>query len=119
MNTELARPGSARRASTSACRIELSGNPIGMSMPTTCTSSSARTVSTSASIVGATTTRGRGAPGTRRAPTQPPGHPSTPSTGTVTSIGAIATADAVPGTAADAVGAGCVVRSPSSAPSTR
>ena len=88
-------------------------------MPTTCTSSSARTVSTSASIVGATTTRGRGAPGTSRAPTQPPGHPSTPSTGTVTSIGAIATADAGPVATPDAGVSGPADRSPSSAPSTR
>ena len=57
-------------------------------MPTTTIPSDSRTIDTSSAIVGATTTRGRGAPGSSTAPTQPALHPSTPSTGSVTSIGA-------------------------------
>src|SRR4051794_15871781 len=81
-------PGRVLRARTSAWRIVLSGKPIGMSTPTTRMPVDSRTMATSSAIVGATRMRGRGAPGSSSAPTQPAEQPSTPSTGATTSTGA-------------------------------
>ena len=64
-------PCNAFRAKASAWRVVSSGRPMGMSMATAWMPSDWRTVSTRSAMVAATAMRGRGAPGSRMAPTQP------------------------------------------------